>query len=593
MDTLIKIILKKYKFNSSEVFESVVFETNSLSNINLGSNLFEFKEYDKAELLYESSIEDSCLKVESFQSEDIISIKNGQSVQLSPGGDSDYMLSPGFYAIDLIVGSNKYRGLYSIIPNSIDYKSLLMMREILDDMCKGLSNNIYSERSGLEFVSADNLNIDLVTFNYIESNYKQLVSSISSIMRNPIENLTKTYGYRNVSQRPDSKSIRWQNEKKHLSIKNNKYKEKHCVLTYDTIENKLLKTLCENIFYSINYMERKLKGHLSLLNSKIDITSNALSELNNQKYRLSYLNNVGNRKYEINQDIINCQREIEKLTFKTNKISEAIRKTSHCKNILLSFLQQDWVVNLPTTKQLCPTKKFFKRFDYVHFYYMYMDMFEKKNKTQIGTVFSSKKTSSMYEIYSVINTIKALEDIGFTWDSGWIKSMDSLSTFNGDLESGEKIILTKNEYTVELTYDYIVQRASNVKGTGISQIVSSNSNKRKPDILISLFKNNKFIKSMIIEVKYRKESYIYNVNGETDVIHQLKEYRNLDFYDGETNKVSDIRPIQKVIVVYPNAKEKKFIEDIYGFTFISLMPDENKDVIGYSLLKDELIEFLE
>jgi len=97
---------------------------------------------------------------------------------------------------------------------------------------------------------------------------------------------------------------------------------------------------------------------------------------------------------------------------------------------------------------------------------------------------------------------------------------------------------------------------------------------------------------MIIEVKYRKEAYIYNQNGETDVIHQLKEYRNLDFYDGNKCQVSNIRPIQKVLVVYPHYEEKIFKEDIYGFTFISLMPNEHNEIIGYNTLYNEVNKFL-
>lgn len=592
MDTLIRIKIKKYKFNSHDVLEEVVFESASSNNIILNENMFAFKEYDKVEICFESTVPNSILKVESFSDENIVELTNGQSVYLSPGGDSDKMFPPGYYSLELIVNSKTYKGLYSIQPNSIAYESLLNIKETLNEICKGLSTDIYYERSTYDFIESDNLNLNLLAFNYLEANAKEITFNLSSILKKPIENLEKQYIVKPSSKRPDSKSVRWKNTSKGISHNSNLYKEKHCALSYDNRENMLLKAICERLVFSISYIEKKIKCHLNYLNIKKNELDNKLNALKQLQLKLSYMNNVQRRKSEVLQDISISEKELEKFNTKLNKLNLSIKNINHSKNALLIFLEQDWVKDIKAANTIKPTSKFMKRFDYSFFYKVYLNICEKNTKKQLSTSFSSKKTSLLYEIYSFISTIKVFEDCGFTWVEGWLKSHDDISTFNGDLENGEKVILKKQNLSVELTYDYTIPRASEVKGSSISQIVASNSNRRKPDMLISIYKDNLFLKSMIIEVKYRKEAYIYNKNGETDVIHQLKEYRNLDFYDGHKCKVSDKRPIQKVVVVYPDCKEKVFKEDIYGFTFISLMPNENNEVVGYDNLYNEVDEFL-
>lgn len=592
MDTLIKIILKKYKFNSYDVKKEVVFQATSLSEIRFNNNMFNFKEYDKIELIFESNIENAVLKVETFLDDDLIELYNGESVYLSHGGDSDKMFPPGFYSIELYVDYNCYKGLYSIEPNSINYKSLLNIKETLESMCTGLSSNIFYERSSYDFIDSDVLNLNLLMFNYIESSSKDISFNLSSILKNPIDNLEKQYQTKLYSKKVDSKSIRWKNSKG-ISHNSNAYKEKHCFLSYDTRENMLLKSICERLVYYISHMEKSLKNNLYYLECKKDTINKDLIKLKELQRKLSNINNTQRRKIEVSQDISILEKELSKYIDKINKLNNSIKNLIHSKLTILLFLEQEWVRIINSSNDIKPTKKFIKRPDYNFFYNLYLNIFEKNKKREIVTSFSSKKTSLLYELYSFICTITILQENDFEWIDGWLKSQKDSSYFNCDLDSGETIIFQKDNIKLELTYDYTIPRASEIKGNNISQIVASNSNRRKPDILISIYKDNVFIKSMIIEVKYRKEAYIYNKNGETDVIHQLKEYRNLDFYDGNKLKVSDIRPIQKVLVVYPYCEEKVFKEDIYGFTFISLMPNENNEIIGYNTLYNEVNEFLQ
>lgn len=592
MDTLIKITIRKYKFGSNHYEDLTVFNSKTYENIELNENLFSFKEYDKVDLLFFSSNSNIILKVESFTSENPITLKSGETLSLSPGGDSDNMLVPGFYDISILNDTTEFKSLYSIEPSSINYDSLLTMRETLDNICKGLSLNIYYERSGIEYIPTNMSGIDILAFGYLETNSKEIFSSISSILNNPIEDVTKTYSLTKSSKRPDNKSLRWQN--KHVNIINTRtpYKEKSMILTYENQENNLIKLINEKLFYSTSRIEEKILNHLNFLEIKKTSTFFKINLLNSEKARLQNLYNVNRRKIEIKKDIEILNTEIENYNSKINKLNSSLHTIKLCKNNLAVFLNKDWVKNINSARKIKPTHKFLKRVDYSFLYNVYLEILEKSDLNNPSKSFPSKKTSLLYEVYSVIILKNIFEEIGFKWIDGWLKSVSDILAFNGELSSGDKIILTNNNFRIEIFYDKMVRRTSELRRTSESGIVSSNSDRRKPDILISLYKNNTFIKSMIVEVKYRKSSYLYNKNGETDVIHQLKEYRNLDYFDGLNRKISNVRPIQKVLVVHPGDKESKYIEDIYGFIFLTLLPIKDSNPIGYTLLKDEINFFL-
>lgn len=592
MDTQIKLFLRKYKFGTSYYDDTLILDTNVNDTLKLGERLFSFKEYDKVDLLFFSNNKEVRIKVESFISETPITMTSGEILSLSPGGDSDDMLVPGSYEISVLYNNIEIKGLYLIEPNSINYDSLLKMRETIDSICKGLSLNLYYERSGLEYIPNNMSGIDILAFSYLETNHKDLLSSMTSILNNPLEDVTKDYSLVENSKRPDNKSIRWQNKHSNANNSRTPYKEKTIVVATDNQENRLIKLISERLFFSISRIEDKIFSHIEFLEDRCEDVISKINNLEAEKNKLQGLYNVKRRIGEVKRDIGILNIDVESYKTKINKLKLSLRNVTECKNNIATFLNKDWVRNIRSARKIKPTQKFLKRVDYSFLYKVYLEILEKSNLNTPSKTFPSKKTSLLYEVYAVIMVKNILEDIGFKWVDGWIRGVSDSLTFNGELGSGEEIILKKGEYKIEISYDKLLRRTSELKKTSESGIVASNSDRRKPDILISLYKNDRFIKSMVVEVKYRKAAYLYNNNGETDVIHQLKEYRNLDYFDGTTRRVSDIRPIQKVIVVHPGDKETKFIEDIYGFSFLSLLPNGDLNPIGYSLLKDEIEEFI-
>ncbi|WP_042272823.1 hypothetical protein [Faecalimicrobium dakarense] len=216
----------------------------------------------------------------------------------------------------------------------------------------------------------------------------------------------------------------------------------------------------------------------------------------------------------------------------------------------------------------------------------------------IDITFPHKKTSKLFEIYSFLIIKDIFEELGFNWSDGWLRARDIKDVFNASLESGDCIILTKLDYSVVITYDKYLNTPSEVSNSEDSQIVASQvSSNRRPDILISLYKGEELRGCEVVEVKYRKKSYIYNNKGiDTDVCKQLIAYTQLEYYDANIKKVSRIKPVYKVLTIFPKQDDEGvFAHKNYDILFVPIMPEEelNSKCYGYEYLKKELIEFID
>lgn len=134
-----------------------------------------------------------------------------------------------------------------------------------------------------------------------------------------------------------------------------------------------------------------------------------------------------------------------------------------------------------------------------------------------------------------------------------------------------------------------------LKKSGISQIIyTGTSQSRKPDILLNLYKEEKFKGSFIAEIKCRKKKYIYNKNQDNDVMSQIQDYNKFEYYNSMGNEPPVSDAIKKIVVIYPKQEGKcKFKDDLYGFSFIQVSPtDLEEKPYGYNELKEEICEFL-
>lgn len=617
MDTQIKIAIHKSYYTGRNSY--IVYESNQVSihlcgdkNRYLGNEIFSIKEYDRVELELISDTSTDILEIECYASsislnnldedELVTTIKVGEKVLISPGSDSEDMLVPGDYVFRIKHNNFYYNGTYRINPSTAHWKSILTMREKLEELVYGLSYNIYLERKGYKKTNSLENDSLIEKLRYLEEVSNTLLNTLQRITRNPITDIQKEYEYKDYSRRSDSKSQRWLCKKgpRYNDFRfPTKFYEKHSNLTYDIAENKILKSMLEYIYSVLTEIDAEYFKVLKITrNRKMDL-SRKINELKTRYDQGKYNRNLVKSMQAISKDMNLNIGELRNYTEKENIIKTNLESIGRIKNSMTFYIRETWLNEITETSNIKITSKLMRNKQYSDIYNIYTKL---KGSTEEGVedrTFPHKKTSKLFEIYNYLVIKEILEEFGFEWTNGWIRDIESPLKFNGDLESGEMITLSKNSFNIKMIYDKVLNRPGDIKESTHSEIVAPvNIANRRPDILIEIYDEDVLIGSIVAEIKYRKKFNLYNTTEDTDAVTQLISYRNLEYHDGKIRKVNTrLRPINKVIALYPLQKgANRFVHDTYDdIVFVPILPSsvaEDKPY-GYDILKEEIKLVLE
>lgn len=611
MDTLIKINIKtSYLSNYQGKSEQIEFKLSDFNKLYLENSMFEFKEYDKTEVEFQSSDNDVIFKVESHYNpissehvdESIVTLKSGESIILSPGGDSADMLVPGKYSIQIYKQNDCFDGYFCVIPNSIDWEAMLNIRDYLESTVKGLAHNIYLDKKATKS-NENNINQKIEAYRYLYSNQDSLFNHLKCIEQNPISDLKKEYEIREYAKKQTNKSQRWQ------AKKGNKYNqsiivpttfyEKKCYSTNNTVENTILKRM---LIYFQNILIEAEEEYFKILNRSnkiIEDLQNKCNQKNNACIEASKLPNT----FKINElrcaEIGVLDKEIASNKEKKETTENKFTNLYKLKGKLNHHINETWIKDIDIKYNTSTvTTRVLKNHHYNEIHNIYNKLRKETTTNGPDLVFTYKKTSTLFEIYSFLIIKDIFEELGFTWTGGWLKSNTDDNLYNGDLASGECIVLEKDDYMVIMAYDIYIGTPDELKNVKLSQPSTKLDNQhRRPDILVSLYKGNKLLGCEVVEVKYRRKANIYNTREiDTDICKQLYSYTGFDYYDVDKGRVIREKPVYKVLTLYPKQDDLgQYTHSIYDIEFIPIMPssDSSSKYYGYENLKGEIIKFVE
>lgn len=541
MDTQTKLIFTIYVYGTTnEVVNTIVTEKiidlTRYPDGNLGDKLIHFGEYEAVTVTLESADESAELIVETFE-EDIKSVKNGETVNLTSRIDEEGLLVPGFYMILLKTKDINFNGYYRINPSSLSWQGLENIKLYLEKLVKGLTYNLNSERiiSKGDIINFGDKYEKLNNFSYI----------LNSIINNPIEDMKKEYIRTSVTKHMNSK-VQYLINKKGASDYNGIVKENFSSvskLSVDNLENKWLKKILMQYLIYLKNIENELKVYSSNI----------------------YIN-------EINY-IVNLR------------------------GVISYQLRCSWLSNIKLYKNITkPSLRMLKDRRYYKLYEIYNKITNKGlwGNEQKEEVYSFKKTSKLFEYYIFMLIINIIKDFGYEWKSGWLADQKG-ENLNTDLQSGTILRFESKSNIIEIAYDEEIKEID-LKNPA-SGFVPLNTRHKRPDVRIALFDKNYYFKNaIIVEVKCRKQKYLFNSEGETDIMKQLKDYKALGYYELKDGNGEVIwNAINNVIITYPKQfnEREKYSHPIYKFSFIDIEPSENEeDILGYDELKREIQNLL-
>ncbi|NGT59376.1 hypothetical protein G6Y98_06490 [Clostridium perfringens] len=596
MVTQIKINFYKWKYeNYYEIYKSEFIDFISIDSNYLGDICFEFNEYQRITIEIVSDNINNYLEIESYDGEGLTRVNIGEKHIISPGGDNDLGLVPGNYQFNVFINNTGYKGMFRVNPSNLQNIELINMKSFMEKVCEGITYNLYLESQGYTKKDFDNVYFNLEKYKVLKSSYSQIINSLNNILKNPIETINSEYIISEYSKKVDSKSLRWKDKMNgRKCLKSEFFNEKRIKSVTDNYENKIIKYILLELCSLSKEIKDQYEIYYESIKVKVDDLTSRLGTMDDELKKINFLGNVSRRKGELKRDIVILTNELNKFKEKIEKVENEINDLNRINNNLRRFLDNILFNKLfINNTKIKVTTNFIKRYDYNNIYNIYLDIFKRNNNEKFRQTLTTKKTSLLYELYIFIIVKNIFEELGFEWISGWLKS--KLDRYTCDLESGEAIILKKDNYKLEIIYDRFINRVRDIKGRNISEVVS-NRERRRPDILINFYENNIFIKSLVIEVKYRKKGNIYNKNIETDVMNQLIAYREFDYYDASSknNKVSKQRVVEKIIAIFPSNDIKDYyVDETYYFQFIPIKPlEKSVTPLGYEILYKQLEEFV-
>lgn len=571
MDTHIKYTIKK-RYNQNTPFR---IDSGNIDSDMKELLLFEFDEYEEIYIKFDYDKNKGCIFIDTYDSESKILCNPNEDILINlPRKENS--LVPGYfeikieYAYDIIC-------YYKVEPKNIEWGELINLRQILDRYIRGICSSFNLSKSIYNY---DNCN-DILDYYQNQYNlWQEIKSSIKLLMNNPYGEYEKVYGYYRKPNKIDTRTIRFisksNGEKlisKHYTYKQNiNYNTTDNIILYNRLleYRYILKKNYRNIinFYEVEYekLNNLNEGYKNKQEELINIKNNNILS---DRYKSSIENRVSylrKEKYEQNEKL----KIIKKVKIILNRITLEIED-------IIFDIQEKLNIDKYSHKPMFLVKN-----------YKYKDIIDKLdkiiitkkyehnfNKKEEALIFRLKKTELLFEYLCFIRSIEVILSMGFSCRGGWFEKVIN-QEYDMEIPSECNNYFIKDNISIVVSYD---KEAPNTIEADYEGLYSFNSRHRRPDISILIYKDNKFIKALIIEVKCRNSKYIYSNQGDTSVIDTMKDYSQLCYYNGKIKRDA----VDKVITLYPNQKNNIILEsneliDIFSFIPININDDSDNEL---------------
>lgn len=394
------------------------------------------------------------------------------------------VIVPGYYHLK-IVGEEIFHGIIEIIPKDLSEPQWKTMFEELQKESRLLVMSL-NNKTNSSLVNAKIENDDLISkMNYLQANYNKLSDSLLQIKDNPRSTLEKEYKWldKNISPPIDKNSLKMHmkkpNKRDYIYTANRK-------LNYDNKENRWLKSSINKIKNSLILMEKEIKY------KKFDLE------------KLLNLTNFNNEK----SSILSNLNELDSINILINKLLTRI----------LLVEKQEWYTTVSHVNNPIITSAILLDSKYRSIS-KWIDSFFKKQNILIfseNLQYSWKRTDELYEIWCFIKVLNILLKLNYTPVSGWIYD----GTRDTELKDGTRLKLINKDISISLYFNEVVK--NNSTETSIDNPVFTTFKNNKPDIRLDIYIEGEFVKTLPIEVKYRRLNSI--IRGKNNSISQLKSY---------------------------------------------------------------------
>lgn len=568
--------------------DTITKQKNVLLNLNKKC-LFSISEPDNVFATFSFNNEDTRIFIERYDNGEMMEIISGERFQLSSGREDLGCYFPGYFSISIESGNEKEDYLFLVNPANMNYKSVLHIRDFINDFYYGLSNDISKLTAGKK---EKNIQTHIPNaaekYNFLLKNLAELVNYADQYSNRQKAELVKQNSITNVSK-INRKSIQWLLTKG-MEKNSNIYSPEKILssksrLDRDSYENRIFKS--ELVFWNreISSIIQSSESYVSMLLKRIEELGTGISNLSESVAKQEQIRQVNSyvkksdrcRLEEMEKD---RDRYFEDLNGQKSQLGE-LRK--YQRNIV-NILYNSWVSEVTDSVQMRTQVFDYRLKSMIGMRNEYLGISRKIRKASDSYVFGEKCTPKLFETYIYVLLIKMLVSEGYEIENYSFEKDNVIPI----LSNQSRTVLTKDSRKCVIEYDYELKK-SNEKLES-DEFVTINSHYNRPDFIVSFFDDGEVIpEAVVVEVKWRPLSIIYNENGDTEIVTKLKDYYSLAYHVEKPKRKTNRGIIQKVFVVYPDIQQR--ITQIQENEIIGVGLDPTADVCetdSYKELKNQI-----
>lgn len=568
--------------------DTITKQKNVLLNLNKKC-LFSISEPDNVFATFSFNNEDTRIFIERYDNGEMMEIISGERFQLSSGREDLGCYFPGYFSISIESGNEKEDYLFLVNPANMNYESVLHIRDFINDFYYGLSNDISKLTAGKK---EKNIQTHIPNaaekYNFLLKNLAELVNYADQYSNRQKAELIKQNSITNVSK-INRKSIQWlltKGMEKNSNIYSpDKILSSKSRLDRDSYENRIFKS--ELVFWNreISSIIQSSESYVSMLLKRIEELETGISNLSESVTKQEQIRQVNSyvkksdrcRLEEMERD---RDRYFEDLNGQKSQLGE-LRK--YQRNIV-NILYNSWVSEVTDSVQMRTQVFDYRLKSMIGMRNEYLGISRKIRKASDSYVFGEKCTPKLFETYIYVLLIKMLVSEGYEIENYSFEKDNVIPI----LSNQSRTVLTKDSRKCVIEYDYELKK-SNEKLES-DEFVTINSHYNRPDFIVSFFDDGAVIpEAVVVEVKWRPLSIIYNENGDTEIVTKLKDYYSLAYHVEKPKRKTNRGIIQKVFVVYPDIQQR--ITQIQENEIIGVGLDPTADVCetdSYQELKNQI-----
>lgn len=568
--------------------DTITKQKNVLLNLNKKC-LFSISEPDNVFATFSFNNEDTRIFIERYDNGEMMEIISGERFQLSSGREDLGCYFPGYFSISIESGNEKEDYLFLVNPANMNYESVLHIRDFINDFYYGLSNDISKLTAGKK---EKNIQTHIPNaaekYNFLLKNLTELVNYADQYSNRQKTELVNQNSIANVSK-INRKSIQWLLTKG-MEKNSNIYSPEKILssksrLDRDSYENRIFKS--ELVFWNreISSIIQSSESYVSMLLKRIEELETGISNLSESVTKQEQIRQVNSyvkksdrcRLEEMKKD---RDRYFEDLNDQKSQLCE-LRK--YQRNIV-NILYNSWVSEVTDSVQMRTQVYDYRLKSMIGMRNEYLGISRKIRKASDSYVFGEKCTPKLFETYIYVLLIKMLVSEGYEIENYSFEKDNVIPI----LSNQSRTVLTKDSRKCVIEYDYELKK-SNEKLES-DEFVTINSHYNRPDFIVSFFDDGEVIpEAVVVEVKWRPLSIIYNENGDTEIVTKLKDYYSLAYHVEKPKRKTNRGIIQKVFVVYPDIQQR--ITQIQENEIIGVGLDPTADVCetdSYQELKNQI-----